>query len=53
MRERVGVLGALAAFLWQQKNWWLMPVAVALVLVAALAALGAATPLAPFIYPLF
>ena len=53
MRERLGVLGALLAFLWQQKAWWLVPAVMAPVLVAGLAALGAASPLAPFVYPLF
>jgi membrane glycosyltransferase len=53
MKARMGVLGALMAFLCQQKNWWLAPAVVALILVALLAALGAASPLAPFIYPLF
>jgi hypothetical protein len=53
VRERLGVMGALLAFLWRQKAWWLVPVVVALLLVGGLAALGAATPLAPFIYPLF
>ena len=53
MRERLGVLGALLAFLWRQKAWWLFPAVLALLLVIGLAAIGAATPLAPFIYPLF
>ena len=53
MRDRVGVMGALFGFLWEQKAWWLFPAVLALVLVAGLAVLGAASPLAPFIYPLF
>ena len=53
MKERLGVLGALFGFLWRQKTWWLVPIVVGLMLVGGLAALGAASPLAPFIYPLF
>jgi hypothetical protein len=34
--------------------WWLMPLALALILTALVfALLGAAGPLAPFVYPLF
>ena len=53
MRERLGVLASLLAFLWRERTWWLLPAAIALILVAGLATLGAASPLSPFIYPLF
>jgi len=47
-----GVLAELWDFLVHNKKWWLTPVIVALIAVAALVLLGQ-TPLAPFIYPLF
>jgi hypothetical protein len=53
VRERVGVVAALFGFLWRQKAWWLFPAMLALLMIIGLVALGAATPLAPFIYPLF
>jgi phosphatidylglycerophosphate synthase len=53
VRDRLGVVGALLAFMWQQKQWWLIPATLCLLLVAVLAVLGASSPLAPFIYPLF
>jgi hypothetical protein len=53
MRDRLGVLAALLALLWRDRMWWLVPAVLALLVVAMLATLGAATPLAPFIYPLF
>ncbi len=49
---RRGFLGELGTLLWRHKAWWLAPVIVLLVLVAALLVL-AAGPLGPFLYPLF
>ena len=47
-----GFLAELAAFLRDQKKWWLTPVIVVLLLVGVLLVL-AGTGLAPFLYPLF
>ncbi len=47
-----GFLRELAAFMRENKKWWLIPIVVALVLVAALVLLGG-TAAAPFIYTLF
>lgn len=49
---RRGFLRELGTLLWRHKAWWLAPVIVLLVLVAALLVL-AAGPLGPFLYPLF
>jgi hypothetical protein len=40
-------------FLREQKKWWIMPVAVVLVLFGALIVLAQGSALAPFIYALF
>ncbi len=53
MRERVSVLAELFRFIWQQRAWWLIPIVVGLIVVGGIAVLGAATPIGPFIYPLF
>ena len=53
---RVGLLRELWGFLKHNKKWWLGPILVVLLGLAALAAASAfvgGTGLAPFIYPLF
>ena len=50
--RRTGVLPELGLFLWQNKNWWLLPIVVVLIAVAALAMLGG-SGLAPLIYSVF
>jgi Family of unknown function (DUF5989) len=50
--SRFGIAGELMAFLWSQKLWWMIPLVVMLLLIAALVAFASATALAPFIYPL-
>ena len=55
MRElgaRFGIAGELMAFLWSQKLWWMIPLVMVLLVVAALVALASASAIAPFIYPL-
>jgi hypothetical protein len=49
---RFGIAGELMAFLWSQKLWWMIPLVVMLLVIAALVAFASATALAPFIYPL-
>jgi len=38
-------------FLWDEKLYWLIPIAVILLLLGLLAVFGHATGLSPFIYP--
>ncbi len=45
---RPAVLGIIA-FLWAQKLWWMIPLVVMLLLLAALVAFASATSLGPFI----
>ncbi len=40
-------------FIKQEKKWWLVPFIVVLLLVGSLIVFASASPLAPFIYPLF
>jgi len=50
--KRRGPVAEFFAFVFQNKKWWLTPIILILVLVAALAVLGG-TGVAPFIYSLF
>jgi hypothetical protein len=43
----------LVQFFWARKLFWLVPVAIALLLVAVMALLASSSPVAPFIYTLF
>lgn len=52
LANKFGVAGELLAFLWAQKLWWMIPLVVMLLLLAALIAFASATSLGPFIYPL-
>ena len=51
LTNKLGVAGELLAFLWAQKLWWMIPLVVMLLLLAALIAFASATSLGPFIYP--
>ncbi len=52
LAEKFGIAGELIQFLWAQKLWWMIPLVVMLLLLAALVAFASATSLGPFIYPL-
>ena len=41
------------AFIRQEKKWWLIPLVLVLLLLGALLLFSSASPLAPFLYPLF
>ena len=51
-RKQSGFLGEFWAFLLANRKWWLMPIAVTLLLLGILVAVGG-TAAAPFIYTLF
>lgn len=53
MRDRVAVIVQLFQLLWAHRSWWLLPAIVGLAVVALLTVTSAASPLAPFLYPLF
>ncbi len=50
--DRASVLGDIVTLVWQRKLWWLVPLLVTLLLLAALILLEA-TPVGPLLYPVF
>ncbi len=50
--KRVGIVREFAAFLGQNKKWWLAPILIVILLLGALMLLGGSAA-APFIYTLF
>jgi len=51
--SKMGILGELFQFLWQNKRWWLIPVLVVLVLFSLILILSQSSAIGPFIYSLF
>lgn len=51
--SKLGIMGELLSFLWQQKLWWLIPMIVVLALFAMLLVFAQGSAVAPFIYTLF
>jgi len=50
--ERLAVGRDLATMIWQHRLWWVVPLLVSLALLGVLLVLEA-TPVGPFLYPLF
>ena len=50
---RFGVFGEFLTYLWRRKLWWLIPLAVTILLVGVLLVFGQASSVGPFIYTLF
>ena len=50
---KLGIMGELMEFLWQQKLWWLIPMVVVLLGFGLLLILAQGSAIAPFIYTLF
>ena len=51
--RRVGIMGELLAFLWEQKLWWLIPMVSVLLLLGVILIFAQSSAIAPFIYTLF
>lgn len=51
-RQDRGLLREFSAFLWENKEWWLIPIGLVLLLVSVALLLGG-TGVAPFLYTLF
>jgi hypothetical protein len=52
LTDNAGALGDLLLLIWQRKLWWLVPLVIALLILAALLTLTA-TPVGPLLYPVF
>ncbi len=50
---KLGILGELFQFLWQNKRWWLIPVLVVLVMISVVLIMSQSSAIGPFIYSLF
>lgn len=53
MKDRLFVVTSLARFIMRERAWWMAPIVVVLGLVGLFILGAAATPAAPFVYPLF
>lgn len=51
--RRLGVVGELLAFLWRERLWWMIPILLAVLAVAALVLFSSNPVVAPFVYTLF
>jgi hypothetical protein len=53
LAANAGVLGEVFAFLWRNKQWWLIPMVAMLLLFGVLLIFASASGIGPFIYTLF
>ncbi len=51
--SRMGIVGELLSFFWQNKWWWLTPMILLLMFFAVLVIFAQSSAIAPFIYTLF
>ena len=51
--DKLGIAAELLAFLWQQKMWWMIPLAAVLLFFGLIIVVGSAADVGPFIYTLF
>jgi len=51
--QRLGIAGELVVFLWQNKWWWLTPLAVCLLIFGLFIVFAQSSAVMPFIYTLF
>ena len=49
---RTAIVGEVFEFLWQRKLWWLIPLAVLILLIGVLFAIAQVSSVAPWMYPL-
>ena len=53
LASRMGIVGELILFFWQNKWWWLTPMIFVLLLFGGLVIFAQSSAIAPFIYTLF
>ncbi len=51
--SNTGVVGEIFIYLWKNKQWWLIPMVIVLVIFGVLLIFAAASGVGPFIYTLF
>lgn len=52
LKSRSSTVVEVFTFLWQRKLWWLIPLAVLILLIGILFAVAQVSSVAPFMYPL-
>ena len=52
LKSRSAIVAEVFTFLWHRKLWWLIPLAVLILLIGILFAISQVAPLSPFMYPL-
>ena len=50
---KLGIMGELLQFFWEQRLWWMIPMVVVLLLFGLLIVFTQGTAVAPFVYSLF
>lgn len=53
LTSRLGILGDLLSFFWNNKWWWLTPMVLMLLALGGLVVFAQSSAIAPFIYTLF
>jgi hypothetical protein len=51
--NRSSIVAELFGFLFQRKNWWLLPIAVLILLIGIVLVLAQVSSVAPWMYPFF
>ena len=52
LKTRAAIIGEVFSFLWKRKLWWLIPLAVVILLLGVLFALAQVSSASPWMYPL-
>ncbi len=53
LMDRLGIMGELLHFFWQNKWWWITPMILLLMFLGVLIIFAQSSAIAPFIYTLF
>lgn len=52
LRDRAAIVAEIFEFLWCRRLWWLIPIAILILLIGILFAMAQASSVAPWMYPL-
>jgi hypothetical protein len=50
---RLGIIGELLGFLWNNKKWWMIPIVIILLIFGILLLIPGGSAIFPFLYPFF